>query len=351
MNRVQTLRSSTTGNVPAAGTRQPGELWANFVDLQFGVVDASKNAQKLVAVRYFSSSANYVTGDFVVQAGKIYVANGAITAGAFNGTQWTALADSAGYLPLAGGTLTGKLTLSGPPTNPLDAATKAYADGVSAALYLPLAGGTLTGPLNGAGASFSGNITGTNGSIIVRGVGTAVAGFNIANAGGTGVANFLYTPTTGTAAMSNGASSPVASLALDGGGSFTYTGSGTALKAGGGAWAATSDARIKTVEGDYAVGLSEVMGLQPVRYRYKGNDAAPKGVSAHAGVTERSFVGLIAQAVETVMPGMVTQGEGWIDGAKVTDFRSLDTTELIFALVNAVKTLTARVEALEPAKR
>ena len=149
--RNQILRSSTPGAAPAAGARLPGELWVTWPDLQLGVIDASKNAQRLIAVRFFSTTANYAAGDFVVQAGKLYFANGAITAGAFNSTQWTALADNASlaasYLPLAGGTLTGKLTLSGAPTNPLDAATKAYADGVGSGLYLPLAGGTLTGPL------------------------------------------------------------------------------------------------------------------------------------------------------------------------------------------------------------
>ena len=48
----------------------------------------------------------------------------------------------AAYLPLAGGTLTGALTLSGAPINNLHAATKAYAD-----LMLPLAGGTMGGVL------------------------------------------------------------------------------------------------------------------------------------------------------------------------------------------------------------
>jgi hypothetical protein len=44
---------------------------------------------------------------------------------------------------------------------------------------------------------------------------------------------------------------------------------------------------------------------------------------------------------------MVEKIVGYIDGATVDDLRSLDTTPLIFALVNAVKTLAARVEALE----
>ena len=87
--RVQALRSSTTQAVPAAGTRLPGELWTNFPDLQLGVIDAARNAQKLVAVRFFSTTANYAAGDFVIQAGVLYAAKGAVTAGAFNPAQWT----------------------------------------------------------------------------------------------------------------------------------------------------------------------------------------------------------------------------------------------------------------------
>ena len=93
--RLQVLRSSTTQAVPAAGTRLPGELWTNFPDLQMGVIDASKTAQKLIAVRYFSTSANYAAGDMVVQGGAQYIANGAITAGAFNANQWTKIASMA----------------------------------------------------------------------------------------------------------------------------------------------------------------------------------------------------------------------------------------------------------------
>ena len=154
--RVQTLRSSTTGNVPAAGTRMPGELWTNFPDLQMGVIDASKNAQRLVAVRYFSTQANYVVGDFVIQAGALYVAKAAVTAGAFNAGQWTYIGSSTDpngpFLPLVGGTLTGALTLAADPGAALGAATKQYVDGkVTAAPYLPIAGGTMAGMLTLAG--------------------------------------------------------------------------------------------------------------------------------------------------------------------------------------------------------
>jgi hypothetical protein len=152
-------------------------------------------------------------------------------------------------------------------------------------------------------------------------------------------------------------------------------------KPGGGTWVDSSDARIKTVAGDYPRGLDEICALRPVHYTYKGNDTfeppahappppvdplAPLDVnpppppppptvpypnSGHyqAAVDGRQFAGLVAQEVEVVFPEMVIKKNGFIDGAAVTDLRDLDTTALIFALINSVKTLKARVEALEAA--
>lgn len=147
VNRVQTLRSSVSGNLPTAGTRQPGELWVNFADSALGFIDSTQTAQKLLGVRLFVTSANYAIGDFVVQGGNLYCAIAPSMPGGFNSANWTKIGtaqDLAQYLPLAGGTLTGPLTLSGPPTQPLQAATKAYVDSGS---FLPISGGTLTGPL------------------------------------------------------------------------------------------------------------------------------------------------------------------------------------------------------------
>ena len=47
------------------------------------------------------------------------------------------------------------------------------------------------------------------------------------------------------------------------------------------------------------------------------------------------------------MPEIITKSKGHIDGVAVTDLRSMDTAPLIFALINAVKELKARVEELE----
>jgi hypothetical protein len=129
-----------------------------------------------------------------------------------------------------------------------------------------------------------------------------------------------------------------------------------AAKPGGGSWADSSDARIKTVHGDYGAGLAEILQLQPKRFSYKGNEThedpavardEPAPQSPHGQVTDKEFIGLIAQEVETVMPEMVTLREAWIDGEHVDDMRVIENTALIFALINSVKTLEARVSELE----
>ena len=48
------------------------------------------------------------------------------------------------------------------------------------------------------------------------------------------------------------------------------------------------------------------------------------------------------------MPELVSQETGTLpDGTEVDDFRTLDQTPLTFALINAVKEMAARIEALE----
>ena len=154
----------------------------------------------------------------------------------------------------------------------------------------------------------------------------------------------------------------------------------------GGVWYSFSDERIKNVVGDYEHGLAEIMQLQPRRYTYKGNDTpvegppppvAPPGEPTpkkperkvvprgHANpesqhythaVEEEEHVGLIAQECETILPELVTLGNGRIDGEEVNDLRIYNGTPLTYTLINAIKelkalndTLAARVAALEAA--
>lgn len=144
-NRVQTLRSANPGVRPAG--QLPGTLYTNWADNQLGVANASGNPVDLIAVRYFSSLANYVIGDFVWQGGVLYRAIAASSPGAFNAGNWsavlTAALGSTLYLALAGGTLTGPLVLSADPVSALQPVTLQYLQGG----YLAKAGGTMTGAL------------------------------------------------------------------------------------------------------------------------------------------------------------------------------------------------------------
>jgi len=125
---------------------------------------------------------------------------------------------------------------------------------------------------------------------------------------------------------------------------------GDLSKPGGGMLSDISDARIKTIHGAYTKGLAEVVQLNPKTYEFKNNDVIDNTIRPHEKVLGREFVGLIAQEVESVMPEMVGRRSGTIDGMPVNDLRTMDMTPLLFALLNSVKELTARVEALETKK-
>lgn len=177
--------------------------------------------------------------------------------------------------------------------------------------------------------------------------------------------------------------SPAASAFLNNSGQFQtqtfYNATAQAYMAGGTAWTNTAcDARIKTVQSDYTSGLDEVLQLQPRVFVYKGNDtpterldnppfspdgsdvpnpeplpiAAPYPASPmyQDALNRKPYVGFIAQELEQIFPGMVSKRSGFIDGEAVDDQRGINMEELTFALVNAVKTLAARVAELEAAR-
>ena len=129
-------------------------------------------------------------------------------------------------------------------------------------------------------------------------------------------------------------------LQINGSGDFIIN--GNALKPGGGAWFDASDARIKTVTGSYSTGLDQIAKLNPVKFRYKGNDG-----DAHALVKDKEFIGLVADEAMRAMPELVSLGEGEVDGRRVNDLKMLDPSAIIYALINAVKELKAEIEALK----
>jgi hypothetical protein len=362
------LASPAFTGVPTAPTAAPGNNTQQIATTAF-VEAAIANSTTGVA------SFNGRTGAVTLQANDISAAGGAVLASpAFTGTpsaptaalgtSSTQLATTAYVmnaasttLPLAAGTAAigiGTTWARSDHVHPTDPAIPAASsttplmDGAAAVgtgttwaradhrhpsdtTRLALTGGTLTGGLGGTTAGFAGSMTCASYTI------------NATN----GAANWAMTSAASMTIQNNNIPS---NIQLDNGGNFVFNGPGSAVKAGGGPWVAPSDARIKTELGDYDLGLSEVLALRPIVFEYKGNDGDPAAIPAGSlAEGARRFVGFIAQELEQIFPAMVTRRAGFIDGKAVDDFRYADIGELTYALVNAVKTLAARLAALEAA--
>ncbi|MGV3695738.1 tail fiber domain-containing protein [Flavobacterium sp.] len=106
-------------------------------------------------------------------------------------------------------------------------------------------------------------------------------------------------------------------------------------KPGTNTWTVTSDARLKTVTGDFTKGLNEIRQLKPIRYHYKniGNRIF------EPEVLKTEFSGFLAQDVQKVFPNCVTtDADGYL---------SLDIHEILIASVNAVKELDVKNSELK----
>ena len=209
------------------------------------------------------------------------------------------------------------------------------------------------GALTTTGACNAASMALTGGGITITAAGANVAGWALYDSGATLRSQFYFNPANNQVVWTNTntgnnivMSGDVAIAPRSGNNLILSPGSG--FQTAGGPWNALSDARIKTVESDYERGLEAVLALHPVIYRYKGNDSFKEDeLSMQAWAVDKSFVGFVAQEVEPVMPEMVKLMDGFIDGEAVHDLRSLDTGPLIYALVNSIKTLNARIAALE----
>jgi len=104
-------------------------------------------------------------------------------------------------------------------------------------------------------------------------------------------------------------------------------------KVGGGSFNSYSDSRYKQDITAYGKGLAEIKQVQPKNYRYTAEFMKSDSPSD-------AFVGVIAQELEgTAFANCVrTDANG---------FKIVDTSELTYALINAVKELSSRIEQLE----
>ena len=105
-----------------------------------------------------------------------------------------------------------------------------------------------------------------------------------------------------------------------------------------GALTNASDIRSKDVVGAYQAGLEQVKALNPILFTKK------EGFGKQ-GVT---FAGIVAQELEQVIPQAVSTGKvETMNGEIIEDFKTVDTSYIIFSLVNAVKELSAKCDSLQ----
>ena len=97
---------------------------------------------------------------------------------------------------------------------------------------------------------------------------------------------------------------------------------GSADKPGGGSWGTFSDGRLKTVNGGFTPGLSQVMKIHPVHYRYKADNAM--------GIRDTDeHIGVVAQDVQKVIPEAVTENS--------KGYLLVNNDPIIWTMLNAIK--------------
>jgi hypothetical protein len=104
-------------------------------------------------------------------------------------------------------------------------------------------------------------------------------------------------------------------------------------KVGGGSFNSYSDSRYKQDISAYNKGLAELKQVEPKNYRFTAEFMKSDAPS-------QQFVGVIAQELE---------GTAFANCVKTDNngFKIVDTSELTFALINAVKEMSQRIEQLE----
>ena len=196
-----------------------------------------------------------------------------------------------------------------------------------------------------------------SGTAVVRGFlnQAATCGLTISRAiGNTNSTWNIYTPSAnGELAMARPGGTPVfflnnTGLMLGGGATPSgYTlqlGSGDAAKVTGASWVVTSDGRVKDRVDDYRDGLPMLLALpRPIRFTLNGKANTPRD--------GREVVGMIGQDVQRVAPYMIHTYKARLepDDAEETDILSMDSSPLIFAVINALREIDTRLRALEAA--
>ena len=131
-----------------------------------------------------------------------------------------------------------------------------------------------------------------------------------------------------------------------------YIGGATGIynQANTASFSTTSDERVKTNITDYTLGLDALGQVNVKTFNYRSDsdiatnspELADSDGLVHEGLdTEKTDIGIIAQELELILPNTVTIRDNGI--------KSVNKDELFWVMLNSIKELKARVEALENA--
>jgi hypothetical protein len=273
-----------------------------------------------------SSGTAVTTGDYNTFVGA--TSGSAVTTGANN----TLIGRYAGgnYDTESNNTAVGQNALAGPIAGgeynvaignlSLDALTSG--DGNTALGYRALSGATEGGSLVGLGKDAGMNIT-TGGNSIMIGDSSAASGATVGNEIAIGYA------TTGKGA-NTGFINP------NGGG--VYQGNNSAN------WSTTSDRRIKKNITDNNTGLDVINKIQVRNFEYRTLEEITDFDNPEAAVVKKqgTQVGAIAQEIEEILPDVVK--------TESTGVKTIDSENLTWYLINAVKELSVEIKKLKEDK-
>jgi hypothetical protein len=227
--------------------------------------------------------------------------------------------DSTGKVGIGVGAPTERLDISGNVKFPASGISKIYSFASSGTdVALDLIAGETSYASNGAAIRIQSSGVGNDGYILFS-----------TNLSGTGSAERMRLTNNGRLGI--GINTPSYQLQLS---------TDSAAKPTTNTWTIASDERIKTNIQPYAKGLEDICKVNPVTYDYNGKG----GIAAGPG-----GVSILAQELQPVFPECVSSYKAKLndDDAEETDILNYNGHAITFALINAVKELNAKVEALQ----
>ncbi|MFZ1379582.1 MAG: tail fiber domain-containing protein [Saprospiraceae bacterium] len=180
--------------------------------------------------------------------------------------------------------------------------------------------------ISGVGGRFE---SGSNTGLIVSSSSGAGIAINVA-ASGTAIqalqGNVYLAAGTGNVGI--GTVNPTAKLSVN----------GTANKPGGGSWGVYSDRNLKRDIKPYKIGLAEILRVNPVYYKYNDKLDYDQNIE---------YVGIIAQELQKIAPGMVTEEVVTNKSDNSNDkYLKVDPSAFTYMLINAIKEQQQMIESL-----